>query len=230
MTTDKTERKERPIARGVLDYFPDAIAEVAHVSFMGSKQHHPDQEMHWDKSKSPDHADCLTRHLMERGAVDDDGLRHSAKVAWRALAMLQIEIEEDAAIESIYDDYEYAEMGDAARSPRTGIYIAGPMRGYPESNFPAFHKAAALGRSMGFVIVNPAEEDIKQGIDGKQVLYSKEECREFARRDIALILDCAAIAVLPGWDMSKGATAEVALARWLGMSILDARTFEALEA
>lgn len=93
LSTDKQQRKETPIATGCFDYFPDALAAVANVSFVGGQQHHPGQPMRWNKSKSTDHADCLARHLMERGIVDNDGLRHSAKVAWRALALLQTEIE-----------------------------------------------------------------------------------------------------------------------------------------
>lgn len=91
--TDRKARKERPIARGVLDYFPDAMAEVAHVSFVGNEQHNPGQPMHWSKNLSDDHADALVRHLLQRGKTDSDGLSHTAKVAWRALALLQTEIE-----------------------------------------------------------------------------------------------------------------------------------------
>lgn len=94
---DRQARKERPIARGVLDYFPDAIAEVAYVSFIGNEQHNPGQPMHWSKHLSPDEADALMRHLLERGKIDTDGTRHSAKVAWRALAMLQREIDAEKA-------------------------------------------------------------------------------------------------------------------------------------
>jgi hypothetical protein len=90
---DSKSRKEIPLARGLVDYFPDALARVAAVSYAGSKQHHPGEELHWDRSKSTDHADCLLRHFFERGKLDTDGIRHSAKVAWRALAMLQLEIE-----------------------------------------------------------------------------------------------------------------------------------------
>jgi hypothetical protein len=90
---DAQARKGVPLARGFLDYFPRAIAEVAKVSAAGSRQHHPEQEMHWDKTKSTDHADCILRHLTERGTLDTDGQRHSAKVAWRALALLEIELE-----------------------------------------------------------------------------------------------------------------------------------------
>jgi hypothetical protein len=92
---DSKERKGMPVCTGVLDYFPDAIALVANASKVGNDQHHPDEPLHWARGKSMDHADCIVRHLMERGTLDTDGVRHSAKVAWRALAMLQIEIEEE---------------------------------------------------------------------------------------------------------------------------------------
>ena len=86
-------RKQTPVYSGVLNYFPDAIREVAQCSFMGNHQHNPDKHLHWDRSKSGDELDALTRHLLEAGAIDTDGVRHSAKVAWRALANLQKEIE-----------------------------------------------------------------------------------------------------------------------------------------
>jgi hypothetical protein len=93
LPTDAQERKALPIASGVLDYFPDALAEVARVSKIGNDQHNPGQPLHWDKSKSTDEGDALIRHFLERGKKDSDGARHSAKVAWRALALLQREIE-----------------------------------------------------------------------------------------------------------------------------------------
>jgi hypothetical protein len=89
-------RKEMPLARGVLDLFPDALADVARVTLAGSRQHGLDDELGWDREKSGDNADALLRHLADRGALDTDGIRHSAKVAWRALANLQLEIERDA--------------------------------------------------------------------------------------------------------------------------------------
>jgi hypothetical protein len=81
------------MARGLLDYFPAALAEVAHVSLVANEQHNPGEEMHHARGKSTDHADCIIRHLIDRGTVDGDGLLHSAKVAWRALALLQEELE-----------------------------------------------------------------------------------------------------------------------------------------
>ncbi len=89
----KQQRKETPIYSGVLMYFPDAIREIARCSFIANEQHNPGTKMHWDRSKSGDELDALTRHLMEAGTMDDDGILHSTKVAWRALANLQKELE-----------------------------------------------------------------------------------------------------------------------------------------
>lgn len=88
-----TGRKRLPITTGLLDYFPAACAAVAECSLIATAQHHPDKPMHWERDKSTDHADCLVRHLIDRGKTDIDGVRHSAKVAWRALALLQLELE-----------------------------------------------------------------------------------------------------------------------------------------
>ena len=93
VTLSADQRKSYPLATGVLDYFPDALMEVAHCSWVGNQQHNPGQPLHWAKEKSTDEPDALMRHLKDRGTMDSDGVRHSAKVAWRALAMLQREIE-----------------------------------------------------------------------------------------------------------------------------------------
>jgi hypothetical protein len=93
LPSDAKERKEFPLFSGLLKYFPDALAEVAHLSFVGNKQHNPGQPLHWDKSKSTDHEDCLLRHLLQSGTVDSDGVLHDVKVAWRALANAQIKLE-----------------------------------------------------------------------------------------------------------------------------------------
>jgi hypothetical protein len=104
LPVDAAERKALPLAKGVVDYFPDALAAVAEVSRVGNDQHNPGQPLHWERSKSTDHADCIMRHLIERGQIDADGLRHSAKLAWRALALLQVEIETAAVANAILDD------------------------------------------------------------------------------------------------------------------------------
>ena len=92
---DKQQRKNTPVATGVIDYFPDALIEVGALSFIGNEQHNPGTPLHWDRSKSGDESDALIRHFIDRGTRDSDGVRHSAKVAWRALALLQKEIEAD---------------------------------------------------------------------------------------------------------------------------------------
>ena len=89
------DRKDRPVFTGVLKYFPDAIMEIAKVSLAGNIQHHPDKPLHWDRDKSTDDYDAVARHLIDAGTIDSDGIRHTAKVAWRALACLQKEIEDD---------------------------------------------------------------------------------------------------------------------------------------
>lgn len=95
-------RKGIPIATGFIDYFPDAIAAVAELSRIGNDQHNPGKPLHWDRSKSGDESDALMRHFVQRGTIDTDNVRHSAKVAWRALAMLQKEIE---AERTAWDDF-----------------------------------------------------------------------------------------------------------------------------
>ena len=94
LPTDPVDRKEVPVYSGVLKYFPDAIAEIARLSQIGNDQHNPGTALHWDRAKSGDELDALARHLLEAGTVDADGVRHSTKLAWRALANLQKELEQ----------------------------------------------------------------------------------------------------------------------------------------
>lgn len=90
---EASERKNTPVFSGVLRYFPDALLEISRVSKAGNDQHNPGQPLHWNRSKSTDELDALTRHLIDAGKIDTDGIRHSAKLAWRALANLQKELE-----------------------------------------------------------------------------------------------------------------------------------------
>ena len=86
-------RKDYPVWTGVINYFPDALMEVSRVSKIGNEQHHKGKPLHWDKTKSMDHLDALTRHLIQAKEDDIDGESHLAKVAWRALAALQTKLE-----------------------------------------------------------------------------------------------------------------------------------------
>lgn len=96
MTPD--ERKATPIFSGVLAYFPDAIKAVAQVSKAGNDQHNPGQPLHWAREKSTDQLDAATRHLTDYASgnkLDTDGMPHLAKAAWRCLAQLQLDLEND---------------------------------------------------------------------------------------------------------------------------------------
>lgn len=87
------------------------------------------------------------------------------------------------------------------------VYLAGPMTGLPDLNFPAFHVAAASLRASGYEVVSPAEinSDPSAGWIASM------------RRDIPELCTCDAIALLPGWESSKGAKLELHIARQLGM-------------
>jgi hypothetical protein len=98
LPTSSQARKDTPMARGGLDYFPAAFAAVAQLSKAGNDKHNPGEDLHHARGKSTDHADCILRHLVDRGSIDEeDGILHDTKVAWRALAMLQEELERRGA-------------------------------------------------------------------------------------------------------------------------------------
>jgi hypothetical protein len=77
LPTDAKERKKYPMYSGLIQYFPHALAAVAHLSYLGNLQHHPDKPLHWDMDKSADELDALIRHI-----IDEEW----DQVAWRALA------------------------------------------------------------------------------------------------------------------------------------------------
>lgn len=100
------------------------------------------------------------------------------------------------------------------------VYIAGPMTGYPEFNFPAFHAAAKKLRSEGWIVFNPAEKDdeadldpeaVKTG-DAKLAIEKGFDFREAYLWDIARVIEGDAIYLLPGWEKSVGACGEAAVA------------------
>lgn len=111
LPSDSKARKDVPLFRGCLMYFPDALAAVAALSKAGNDKHNPGQPLHWSREKSSDHADCIMRHLIDAGQhhhnVDpDDGVLHVVKVAWRALALAQLALESQASRYARNDQYE----------------------------------------------------------------------------------------------------------------------------
>lgn len=98
LPSDDASRLDFPMFDGLLAYFPNALAEVARISKIGNDQHNPGQPMHWARGKSTDHANKAIRHLADYGKKDSRGARHTARAAWRLLALLQEEIEADEGV------------------------------------------------------------------------------------------------------------------------------------
>lgn len=97
------------------------------------------------------------------------------------------------------------------------IYVAGPMSGYPDHNFPAFNNAAAQLRADGHVVFNPAE--LPRGLGG---LDTKQQYREYLGIDLGwLCAHADAIALVPGWAESIGARAEFAVALALKLEVIE---------
>ena len=92
------------------------------------------------------------------------------------------------------------------------LYLAGPMTGIAELNFPLFHSEAARLRSLGHEVINPAEINADPAIEWSVCM----------RADIAQLVTCDGIAMLPGWSKSRGASLELYIAESLGMHVLDA--------
>lgn len=102
--------------------------------------------------------------------------------------------------------------GDGAQGQQR-VYISGPMSGHPEHNYPAFRQAAAVLRAKGYAVISPAETG---GVD------LTKHWSNYIKTDLMLIMSCVdVIAVLPGWQDSRGAMLEVALATFLEIPICD---------
>lgn len=92
----------------------------------------------------------------------------------------------------------------------SAIYIAGPMDGVPNHNFPLFNRVAANLRRQGFVVFTPTENGCAP--DSPYLTHIDA--------DIDMIQKCNAMLMLPGWHRSRGAQAEMEIAKWRNMTIL----------
>lgn len=113
-----------------------------------------------------------------------------------------------------------------ALSNRGPVYIAGPMRGYPKFNFPAFDAARDAIKALGMAVVSPADLDRAAGFDSENQsdvhAVDGGVLRACIMRDIDVIVNQAtAIVLLGGWRKSKGVAVEVALAEFLGIPVYD---------
>lgn len=131
ITTDSQARKDSPVFTGFLNYFPLAVVEVARLSKASNDKHNPGQALHWSKEISCDHADCLVRHQLEHDVLDtSDGFYHDVKVAWRAMAQLQMRLEAriDVDIEStVIPDSGPEEVQEQIATTYIKIVKAGKM-------------------------------------------------------------------------------------------------------
>lgn len=112
------------------------------------------------------------------------------------------------------------------------IYLSGPMSGLPEYNYPEFRRVAKKIYEQGYEVVNPADNVIPEyplerrpeTEEGRRKMWAA-----FIRKDIKAIADCDTIALLKGWETSKGARLEITIAHALGMQIVDAYTLDPIE-
>jgi hypothetical protein len=122
------------------------------------------------------------------------------------------------------------------------LYLAGPMRGLPEHGFPAFLEAEARLAALGHAVVSPARlsvalaadrfdirEPYEQAPEVYQAVFGAMPREQFMEQDLAQLLRCEAVAVLPGWESSEGARLEVTVALATGRPVLSADDLHRLD-
>lgn len=105
----------------------------------------------------------------------------------------------------------------AARAKR--IYVAGPMTGIEDFNYPVFNAMADRLRAQGYEVENPADHGIVEGA----------QWADYMAYDLTRLGLCGVIALLPGWERSEGAKLEVQIAHCLGMTIVNAHDLVSME-
>lgn len=100
-------------------------------------------------------------------------------------------------------------------SEPTRYYLAGPMAGIPEHNFPYFEKAVTHLRGQGYMVLSPHEIDHGETPEQR----GSKSHAEYLKKDFMVMLACDGIILLPGWMKSRGATAELNLALAVNMSV-----------
>lgn len=164
-------------------------------------------QMHQDIENTVDaQADATTATLLVRAAdiFDKHGCVKNAALLRKAADILM----RDEYTPPV--GYRLVPVADG-QQPGTGPkhYLSGPMSGYPDNNYPAFHTAAAALRAQGINVVSPAE-----------IAPQAANWEGFMRADIKALCDCKAIVLMPGWEASAGAHMELNIAHRLGLRIL----------
>lgn len=140
---------------------------------------------------------------MSMGSDCDDGSNPPAPASREGLLTFRAAIEQERSKRQI---------GPAHEPKRLRVYVSGKMTGLPFLNYPAFIAAGLQLTGAGFDVVNPATLDHGRH-DGSWASHM--------RVDIKALMDCDGVALLPGWQDSKGARTEFDLAQRLGMDVRD---------
>lgn len=129
--TESQIRKMQPVGSIVTLYFPDALRAVAAVAWVGNEKHNPGQHLHWARGKSDDHLECAVRHLQDANREQWDvttlkdgrqyAVLHAAEAAWRALALLQLAVEQGGEVIQVLHLGETAQDGRTQASGREGV-------------------------------------------------------------------------------------------------------------
>lgn len=117
-------------------------------------------------------------------------------------------------------------MSEARKSKAVSVYVAGPMQGYEDYNYPLFQAVSEALRGYGFQVVNPAELDsadpLPHELDGGEPWTVSPKSRAaYMKRDLTWVVGCDAICLLPGWEESKGANMELLVALMKGSEVWE---------
>lgn len=159
LPTDAKERGEFPMFDGLLGYFPAALAWVARCSKIGNDQHNAGEPLHWAMDKSTDHRNKIVKHLLDAGTDDTDGIPHSVKVAWRALALAQEDLmaRKDAPMPH----------NATGKPPKEHRRVATPaeLAAYRENGrrYPTDRKGVVMNTGDTVRIVDPSHDDVLCG-------------------------------------------------------------------
>ena len=106
------------------------------------------------------------------------------------------------------------------------VYLAGPMRGKPRYNFDAFAEFAAKLRERGFRVWSPHEDDLASGFDPDKDVVNPgpEGLRAFMAKDLPMVCAADLVAIMPGWEDSKGTNIELTVARMLDIPVYEVET------
>lgn len=205
---------------------PLAAKRIARVFADGAKRY---GDRNWEKGMPFTRVLASALRHLHAYRLGDKGEDHLAQLAWNVEALLHYEeaIKGGTLPADLNDLPRYDNLAgyggfiaDSAPQKEDTVYLAGPMRGVADFNFPVFDKTRDCLTEMGWNVISPADMDRADPDD-------VEDQAKFAARDTKAIIEkCGAIALLPGWERSEGATAEFFLARWLGLKIISIWTDE----